>query len=29
VYSLKDGLIKQVFDMKAGTHINSIYEFDL
>jgi carbonic anhydrase len=29
VYSLKDGLIKQVYDMKAGTHINSIYEFDL
>jgi carbonic anhydrase len=29
VYSLKDGIIKQVFDMKAGTHINSIYEFDL
>jgi carbonic anhydrase len=29
VYSLKDGVIKQVFDMKAGTHINSIYEFDL
>jgi carbonic anhydrase len=29
VYGLKDGLIKQVFDMKPGTHINSIYEFDL
>lgn len=29
VYGLKDGLIKQVFNMKAGTHINSIYEFDL
>ena len=29
VYSLKDGLLKQVFDMKAGTHINSIYEYEL
>lgn len=29
VYGLKDGLLKRVFDMKAGTHINSIYEFDL
>jgi carbonic anhydrase len=29
VYGLKDGLIKPVFDMKAGTHINSIYEYDL
>ncbi len=29
VYGLKDGLIKQVFEMKAGTHINSIYEYDL
>jgi carbonic anhydrase len=29
VYGLKDGVIKQVFDMKAGTHINPIYEYDL
>lgn len=29
VYDLKDGTLKQVFDMKAGTHINSIYEYDL
>lgn len=29
VYSLKDGYLKQVFDMKAGTHINSIYEYDV
>jgi carbonic anhydrase len=28
VYGLKDGLIKPVFEMKAGTHINEIYEFD-
>lgn len=29
VYGLKDGLIKPVFEMKAGTHINPIYEYDL
>lgn len=29
VYGLKDGLIKSVFEMKAGTHINSIYEYDV
>jgi carbonic anhydrase len=29
VYSLKDGLLKQVFDMRAGTHINSIYEYEV
>jgi carbonic anhydrase len=28
VYSLKDGLIKPVFDMKAGTEIESVYEID-
>lgn len=28
VYSLSDGIIKPVFEMEAGTHINSIYEFD-
>jgi carbonic anhydrase len=28
VYGLKDGLIKPVFEMKAGTHIDSLYEFD-
>lgn len=27
VYSLKDGLIKPVFEMEAGTHIDPIYEF--
>lgn len=29
VYGLKDGLIKPVLEMKAGTHIDSIYEYDL
>lgn len=29
VYGLKDGIIKPVFEMKAGTHINSIYEYDI
>jgi carbonic anhydrase len=29
VYSLKDGLIKQVFDMKPGAHIGSIYEYEV
>ncbi|ULQ56159.1 carbonic anhydrase [Flavihumibacter rivuli] len=28
VYGLKDGLIKPVFDMPPGTHIDEIYEFD-
>jgi carbonic anhydrase len=28
VYGLKDGIIKPVFDMKTGTAIDSIYEFD-
>ncbi len=28
VYGLNDGLIKPVFEMKAGTHIEPIYEFD-
>lgn len=28
VYGLKDGLIKPVFEMKAGTHIDPVYEFD-
>ena len=28
VYGLKDGIIKPVFEMNAGTHIDSIYEYD-
>jgi len=28
VYGLKDGLIKPVFEMNAGTHIDSLYEYD-
>jgi carbonic anhydrase len=28
VYGLKDGLIKPVFEMEAGTHIDTLYEFD-
>jgi carbonic anhydrase len=28
VYGLKDGIINPVFEMEAGTHIDSIYEFD-
>lgn len=28
VYGLKDGLINPVFEMEAGTHIDSLYEFD-
>lgn len=28
VYGLKDGVINPVFEMKAGTHIDSIYEYD-
>jgi carbonic anhydrase len=27
VYSLKDGIIKSVFEMKAGTHIDPLYEY--
>lgn len=29
VYGLKDGIINPVFEMKAGTHIDEIYEYDL
>lgn len=28
VYGLEDGLIKPVFEMNAGTHIDPIYEYD-
>ncbi len=28
VYGLKDGIIKPVFEMEAGTHIDNLYEFD-
>ncbi len=28
VYGLKDGLVKPVFEMNAGTHIDALYEFD-
>jgi carbonic anhydrase len=28
VYSLHDGLIKPVFEMAAGTHLDPLYEFD-
>lgn len=28
VYGLKDGIINPVFEMKAGTHIDGIYEYD-
>jgi carbonic anhydrase len=28
VYGLKDGLIKPVCEMKAGTHIDPLYEYD-
>jgi carbonic anhydrase len=28
VYGLKDGLIKPVNEMKAGTHIDELYEYD-
>ncbi|MEO5682883.1 MAG: carbonic anhydrase [Chitinophagaceae bacterium] len=28
VYGLKDGIIKPVFDMDSGTHIDEIYEYD-
>ena len=28
IYGLKDGLIKPIFDMKARTHIDELYEYD-
>lgn len=28
VYGLKDGIIKPVFEMKAGTHIDPLYEYN-
>jgi carbonic anhydrase len=28
VYGLKDGLIKPVFEMNSGTHIDPLYEYD-
>ena len=28
VYGLKDGLIKPVFEMRSGTHIDDLYEYD-
>ena len=28
VYGLKDGIIKPVFEMKSGTHIDPLYEYD-
>lgn len=28
VYGLQNGLIKPVFEMKAGTHIDNLYEYD-
>jgi carbonic anhydrase len=28
VYGLKDGLIKQVYEMKVGTHIDPLYQYD-
>ena len=28
VYGLKDGLINPVFEMKAGTHIDKLYEYE-
>ncbi len=29
VYGLKDGILNPVFEMKAGTHIDPLYEFDI
>ena len=29
VYGLKDGLINPVFEMKAGTHIDPLYEYEV
>jgi carbonic anhydrase len=28
VYGLKDGIIKPVYEMKAGAHIDNLYEYD-
>jgi carbonic anhydrase len=28
VYGLKDGLIKPVYEMRSGTHIDELYEYD-
>ena len=28
VYGLQDGIIKPIFEMNAGTHIDSLYEYD-
>lgn len=28
VYSLSDGLVKPIFEMPAGSHIDALYEFD-
>ena len=28
VYGLENGILKPVFDMKAGTHIDDLYEYD-
>jgi len=28
VYGLKDGMIKPVYEMNAGTHIDALYEYD-
>lgn len=28
VYGLKDGLLRQVFDISPGTHIDELYEYD-
>jgi carbonic anhydrase len=28
VYGLKDGLIKPVYEMKAGAKIDNLYEYD-
>lgn len=28
VYGLEDGLVKPIYEMSAGTHIDEIYEFD-
>jgi carbonic anhydrase len=28
VYGLRDGIIKPVFEMKTGTHIDPVYEYD-
>ena len=28
VYGLKDGIIKPVYEMNAGTHVDELYEYD-